>query len=186
MKIVALFGAAGAGKDAILAELTKRYKDKLNLHEIVSCTTRPPRQGEIDGVNYYFISQEEFTNKTLNDEMLEATCFRDWWYGTPRTSLKEDKINVGVFNINGLECLEESKDDILPIYISATDKTRLIRQLTREENPDCDEILRRFQTDKKDFYSFVHTTELVYQTIENNDSLLDAVDNIANLINLYY
>ena len=70
MKIVALFGKAGAGKDTVLAELMRKYKDKLNLHEIISCTTRPPRQGEKDGVNYYFITQDEFTQKTLNDEML--------------------------------------------------------------------------------------------------------------------
>ena len=53
-KIVALMGKAGAGKDAILHTIMKNYKDEFA--SIISCTTRPPREGEVNGINYYFLS----------------------------------------------------------------------------------------------------------------------------------
>ena len=186
MKIVALFGKAGAGKDTVLAELMRKYKDKLNLHEIISCTTRPPRQGEKDGVNYYFITQDEFTQKTLNDEMLEASCFNNWWYGTPVSSLDKDKINIGVFNIDGLECLAETSFDILPIYINAPNKIRLIRQLNREDDLNCEEICRRFQTDDKDFMNFFFNSDIDFEEVENHKNLYECVNEVADLINSYF
>lgn len=56
IKVVILCGKAGAGKDATLHKLMELYSNKYN--EIVSCTTRPPREGEIDGVNYHFLTVE--------------------------------------------------------------------------------------------------------------------------------
>ena len=111
-KVLALFGKSGAGKDTIQKWLTTNY----NMNGIISCTTRPPRDYERDGIHYHFLSNEEFAQKVLNMSMLEATVFNDWCYGTPIESLKEDKINVGVFNIQGIECLlQDNRLDILPI-----------------------------------------------------------------------
>ena len=84
--------------------------------------------------------------------MLEATSFRDWFYGTPIESLDKDKINIGVFNIEGIKCLvEDNRLEVYPILIDAPDKVRLLRSLNREEKPDCIEICRRFLADEKDF-----------------------------------
>lgn len=149
-KIIALMGKAGSGKDTVLRKLMEEYPDKL--HEIISCTTRPPREGEKNGINYYFLSVEEFTEKVLNGDMIEATMFNDWHYGTMKSALDSEKWNIGVFNPDGIRCLQEEKDiELVTYWISACDKTRLIRQLEREENPDIDEIIRRFKTDKEDF-----------------------------------
>lgn len=149
-KIIALMGKAGSGKDTVLRELMKLYPDKL--HEIVSCTTRPPREGEKNGINYYFLSVEDFTKKILNGEMLEATMFNDWCYGTMKSALDSKKWNIGVFNPQGIRCLQEEKDiELVTYWIDASDKTRLLRQLNREENPDVYEIIRRFHTDDEDF-----------------------------------
>ena len=63
--VVALIGEAGTGKDTILHSMMHKYG--YGLHEIISHTTRPPREGEKNGVNYYFISEEEFNDKILND-----------------------------------------------------------------------------------------------------------------------
>ena len=125
IKVVALFGKAGSGKDTILREVVS----KGDFHEIVSCTTRPRREGEQDGVNYHFLTNEEFTDLVLQDRMLEATVFRDWCYGTALNSLDYNKINIGVWNPEGLELLIEHPTlDVLPIYITADDKIRLLRQ----------------------------------------------------------
>lgn len=148
IKIIALFGQSASGKDTLAKILAKQD----NVFEIVSCTTRPMRDYEKDGVDYYFLTTEDFTKKVLNGSMLEATSFRDWFYGTTIDALQEDKINVGVFNIQGIECLlKDDRLDVYPVYIVCEDKLRLQRSLDREVNPDCEEIVRRFLTDKQDF-----------------------------------
>lgn len=148
-KIVALIGEAGAGKDALMKSVLCEVP---GLHEIVSCTTRPKREGEKEGVNYFYLTPEEFADKIINGEMLEATNFNNWFYGTALQSLDESVINIGVFNPAGIAALLESPIVDVTVYrVCASDKERLLRQLNREENPDVDEIIRRFKADKEDF-----------------------------------
>lgn len=149
-KLIALFGQAGAGKDTIQKYMVSSRLGILN--EIVSCTTRPPREYEKDGVDYHFLTNEQFAEKVMNLSMLEATSFNGWHYGTPIESLNPDYINIGVFNITGIDCLlQDSRLEVYPILVYASDKQRLLRQLNREENPNCAEIVRRFKTDAEDF-----------------------------------
>lgn len=173
-KIVALFGEAGSGKDYIQKEIMKTDFGKKNLSEIISCTTRPPREGEIDGVHYYFKSkQSDFFSVPL----IECTCFRNWWYGTSTDNLNKNKINIGVFNINGIKQILENKDiDCLPIRIICYDKIRLLRQLTREHNPNCMEICRRFQTDYKDFLDIPFEYKGVLNDTDETFPVLDIVE----------
>ena len=149
-QVVALIGKAGAGKDSIQKATCELHP--LMFHPIVSCTTRPAREGEAEGIDYHFISLNEFTRKVLNGDMLEATEFRDWFYGTTLESLSKDKINIGVFNPAGVEALlEDSRLDVIAFEVVAPDKQRLMRYLNREENPDCSEMCRRYFTDEEDF-----------------------------------
>lgn len=165
-KIIALIGEAGSGKDRILKEVLAAAPTTFN--EIISCTTRPPREGEVDGVNYYFIDAEEFAYKVLNYEMLEATSFNDWFYGTSYDALRSDVPNIGVFNPDGIRALQMHSDIELIVYrIICSDKTRLLRQLNREEHPNVDEIIRRYTTDKNDFCDL----EFEYTEIHNETSL---------------
>lgn len=167
IKVIALYGKAGAGKDALLQATIKLAGNELN--EIISCTTRPPRQGEVNHVNYHFVTLEEFTEMVLNGDMLEATEFRAWWYGTPLLSLNPDKVNIGVFNPTGMVAIKEDpRLDVIPVKVEVSDKVRLMRQLNREDNPDVAEIIRRYQTDEKDFreYEVEHEDNVFY--IDNN------------------
>ena len=168
IKILALFGKSASGKDTIQKWIVSNFPRTFN--GIVSCTTRPPRDGEQDGVAYHFLTNEEFTAKVLNGDMLEATDFRGWFYGTSISELNEQKINVGVFNVAGIECLlEDSRLDVFPVFVCATDKTRLLRSLNREPNPDCKEICRRFGTDKKDFENIDFDYEAWLNESEGHD-----------------
>lgn len=150
-KILAVMGQAGAGKDSFVhALINGNYIP--GAKEIVSCTTRPIREHEVDGINYHYLTNEEFTEQVLNGEMLEATVFNNWCYGTSIKNLDKNTLNIGVFNPEGVEILQENPNiDLQIVYIISSDKTRLIRQLMREDNPNCDEIIRRYSADKKDF-----------------------------------
>lgn len=147
-KLVILIGKSGSGKDTILKEVLK-HKD---FNPVVSMTTRPPREGEIDGKDYIFVDSDTFTKYLLEDKLIEATIFNNWAYGTPYSSLSFEKTNIAVLNPEGVRILkEDNKLNVTVIYINASDKTRLIRQLQREENPNIQEILRRYGADEKDF-----------------------------------
>ena len=174
-KIIALYGESGSGKDTLLREAIKIYGDKI--HKIVGSTTRPPRTGEENGVAYHFLTNEEFTMQVLNCDMFEAANFRGWYYGTNINDLDKNKINIGVFNTVSLDIiLKDDRFEVIPIYISTTPKTALIRALKREESPDVDEIIRRYQTDKKDFEIFFDE----HPTLPNYYLLNEEEDSLSN------
>lgn len=172
--IIALFGPAGSGKDFI----QDRSAEVLDLHKIVSCTTRPPREGEKHGIAYHFLDLYDFARKVDKKEMLETTCFRNWYYGTSIDALSEDKINIGVFNVQGIKnLLQDSRLLVFPVFIQCADKIRLERQLDREKNPDCIEICRRFLTDKEDFKEI----DFNYTSIRN-EGRVDEVDKMMKTL----
>lgn len=144
INLIAIIGQAGSGKDSIYRRIVHQYK----YHPVVGYTTRPIREGEVDGRDYHFVSVEEFDELDLITEK----SFNGWYYGISKESFSETEINIGVFNPSQIMDLLERNDIDMEIYeIIASDKARLIRQLTREENPDVKEILRRFGTDAHDF-----------------------------------
>lgn len=165
IKVIALMGEAGAGKDYILHDVmnTDNQDGKHKLHEIVSCTSRPPREGEVDGVNYHFLAKEYI--EAHENDFLELSTFRGWYYGTRYSDLNPDKINVGVFNPAGVRALLKSdKVEVKVFWVKAPARIRLIRQLQRETNPDIGEIIRRYQADINDFSSI----DFLYEEIKND------------------
>lgn len=175
-KILALFGKSSAGKDTIKNILIKHE----DVNNIINTTTRPIREGEINGINYHFIDAAEFAERILNGDFIEATEFNDWFYGTSIRELDIDKINVGVFNIYGIECmLADPRLEVHPVYVKTSDKVRLKRALEREDNPDCAEICRRFFADKKDFLDIPFS----YDIVENDDKSYYANMQITSIYN---
>ena len=153
-KVIAICGKSAADKDTLLQTMLDVLGDEV--HEIISHTTRPPREGEVEGKNYYFTTDDLFMRKIWHNEMLETAKYRNWWYGTAIEALNEDKINIGVFNHKGLDSLKNYKGDLdlFIVYVTASDKVRLLRSLHREENPDVAEIVRRYQADEEEWKDF--------------------------------
>ena len=179
-KIAVLFGKSGAGKDTALRAICDKNK---NFNKIITCTTRPKRDYEVDGIDYHFLTIPQFSEKVLNGDMIEATVFNEsWFYGTDINTLVEDKINIGVFNLGSIECLLDNSDlEISLIHITASDKTRLIRNLNREHSPNCHEICRRFLADEKDFEKLVEFPAMYEFDTEKEEDYTGLIKLIENL-----
>lgn len=179
LKVVAIVGKSGAGKDTLLHEVTQQLP---NCNEIISCTTRPPRANEINGVHYNFLTAEDFCKKINCKEMLEYTTFNNWGYGTSIDSLAPNRINVGVFNPEGVRALKKN-DNIKEVIISiiASDKIRLMRQLNREPNPNVKEIIRRYSADEEDYEMYkdiFYGSNVLNISNENNTNLTEITNQL--------
>ncbi len=145
-KLIVLCGKAGTGKNTILNLVYKNNKKNLNL--ITVDTTRPPREGEVNSVDYNFLTKQDFLLK----QHITLNVFNNWYYGIPEEALKKDKINICILSPNGIKQLYERDDLKIKLFlISTDDKTRLLRQINRELYPNINEICRRFLADEEDF-----------------------------------
>lgn len=173
IKIVALFGPSSCGKDTVKKSILKNTM----WHDIIPTTTRPMRENETQGKEYHFVSNEEFTHQVLDGSMIEATCFKDWFYGTNIKDISETGINIGIFNPEGLEIvLSNAQFNVLPVFIKVDAKTRLLRSINREGNPDYTEICRRFLADEQDFAKIDFPKDTKTFIFENNETHNDLSD----------
>lgn len=174
-KIIALLGPAGSGKDSILkavCELRPEWK------RLIPITSRPARENEKQGDPYLFLADETFRNMIVTNHLAEYQCFNGWWYGTEQAQI-EDGINIGCFSPAAARALKAKNEfDVYIIYIKVADKQRLLRQLNREDTPNCYEICRRFQTDTNDFQNLEDLSPIVITN--ENGQFATAVSNIVN------
>ena len=154
--IVAICGKSASGKDTLAKGLAKHNTLKNYSHLIVSDTTRPPRDYEINDIDYHFITTNQFLSNIHHEKYLETTSFRGWYYGTNKKEICYP-INIGVFNPAGmLQLLYNSNYIIIPVILKTGLITRLIRSYDREHKWKW-EYIRRAWTDFKDFRYFEKT-----------------------------
>ncbi len=117
--LIVLSGPSGVGKGTILKELMK--DESLKLSYSVSMTTRDKREGEIDGVNYHFVSKDRFLEAIDNDELLEYAEFVGNYYGTPLdevVKLREKGRNVVLeIEVQGCKQVQEKINEALTIFL---------------------------------------------------------------------
>lgn len=147
---ILLLGKAASGKDYSAKKLKELFGDRANL--VVSSTTRPKRQGEVNGVDYNFISLGDFLKKISAYEMLEYSVFNDWYYGTDRKALS-DQINIAVVNIEGAKNMllhTNRLHNFIIIILCEPFWKRAIRYIRR--GGFSFEMIRRFIADYRDFH----------------------------------
>ena len=143
-----LCGKSCAGKDTIQKELIK-----MGMKSIVSYTTRPPREHETEGVEYHFITKEEFLKKEAEGFFAETVYYdvatgERWYYGSAVEDLSDDKVII--VNPHGLEQLRKIKSlNPIAFYITAGEET--IWNRLRERGDNAAEARRRLNADDEDF-----------------------------------
>ena len=169
---------SGCGKGTILAEIFKRMD---NLHYSVSATTRAPRVGEIDGVNYYFSTRDEFENMIRNGGMLEYAEFCGNYYGTPKAKVLE-KLDAGISVILEIETIgamkvKEAYPEAILIFILPPSVDALRQRLIGRGTETMDVIEKRVgeaEAEIKKAYN--------YDFVIINDDLMEAVDGLETIM----
>ena len=190
-KIYYVMGKSSSGKDTIYKELLKRHPE---FHTIVPYTTRPIREGEHDGVEYYFVDEKRLKEMQQAGQVIEVRSYNTkcgiWTYFTAddgQIDLEQyDYLVIGT--LVSYEAMKRyfGKNVLVPIYIEVEDGERLCRALEREKKqqvPRYAEMCRRFLADEKDFAeNNLQRAEITYR-FENAD-LSDCLTKIENYIGL--
>ena len=144
-QILIISGPSGSGKSTLLSRLLKEEND---LYFSISSTTRAPRQGETDGVNYYFISEDEFKKGIDADEFLEWACVHGNYYGTSLKpvlkALEEGKIAIFDIDVQGFN-IAKSKfaQNITSVFITTASKNELKSRLQNRGTDSAETIEKR-------------------------------------------
>lgn len=176
--LIVVSGPSGAGKDAICQKL---IKENSNIWMSVSMTTRKPRPLEKDGVDYFFVSSEEFENKINDNTFLEYASYNDNYYGTPKDKV-EEKLNEGkdvilVIDINGAINIKKIIPSALFIFIMPPDMETLKNRLIGRKTESKDKVVKRFIT----AYNEVNNYKK-YNYVVVNDKIEDAVNKVKSII----
>mgnify|MGYP001147868685 CR=1 FL=1 len=143
---IAIVGAAASGKDY----LRKRFIDRGFVYG-VSCTTRYPREGEVHGKDYYYLTDEEFDAGIENGLFVEWQSFNGWRYGLTKPEF--ERCDVMILNAEAVNLLEpEYRDRLFVIYIDINEDVRRERLVSRDDKND--DIERRITTDNEQFRNF--------------------------------
>jgi guanylate kinase len=179
-KLVVISGPSGAGKTTLLARLLARLPQ---LKPSVSATTRPPRPGERDGVDYHFLTPQEFERRRAAGEFLE--CFevfgRGYWYGTLRSevspSLAAGKSVVVEIDVQGTMAVLASHPEALTIFVRPGDAAELERRLRGRGTDSEEAIARRLEVARRELE---RAGEYQYQVV--NDDVDRAVQEIYEIL----
>ena len=146
-RLFIISGPSGVGKGTIVSELLRRLGDSLELS--VSATTREPREGEVDGRSYYFLTEDEFLKRVDNGGFLEHASVHGHYYGTPRPPV-EEKLERGQdvileIDVQGAMQVKENISDGVFIFILPPSISELRKRLVRRgTESDQDLELRMF------------------------------------------
>ncbi len=179
--LLVVSGPSGVGKGTIIKELFEHNK---NLYFSVSATTRKPRPGEQNGVDYIFKSQEEFENDIANGGMLEYAVYSRNYYGTPRSAV-EEQLAAGHdvvldIEIHGARNVKRLMPEAVLVYILPPDMAELRKRLVGRNTESEDAIKLRLEAayrelkEAPDLYDFFVVNDVVEQAAAKIENILEA------------
>lgn len=179
--LLVVSGPAGVGKGTLDKALLERHQDmKLS----VSATTRAPRPGEIDGVHYFFKTEEEFKAMIERNEFLEYMhVFQTNYYGTPR-SFVEEQLSRGIdvileIDVQGAMKVKKAFPNAVMIFIAPPSMAELKSRLIGRNTETLEQIEKRFSTAEKEIamlpeYEYVVTNDVVEMAVNRMESIITA------------
>ncbi|WP_300383977.1 guanylate kinase [Clostridium sp.] len=177
--LIVISGPSGAGKGSICKELIEKHN---NIYISVSATTRSPRIGEIEGVNYYFLKRDEFEEKVKNNGFIEYANVHDNYYGTPKLNV-EKMINEGKdvileIDIQGALQVKENFKEGVFIFILPPSMEELKRRIIKRGSETQESLMTRFKNAYKEIN---YISKYNYAVV--NDDLNLAVSKVEAIIN---
>ena len=188
-KIFCLMGKSSSGKDTIFKKLLQ--DQELFLKPIITYTTRPIRQNESQGLEYYFVTEESLTKyrnmKKIIEQRVYNTVNGKWSYCTlddGQIDLSQNNYYLLIGTLESYKNLQEyfGSSKVIPLYVEVDDGVRLERALERERQqlyPNYEELCRRFLADSHDF-SNQKLESLGVLKFYQNESIESCIDNIKN------
>jgi guanylate kinase len=151
-RLVVISGPSGAGKSTVVRELMTNCP--LPLHLSISATTRQPRRGEVEGVEYFFLTPEQFAARRTAGEFLECKEYAGNWYGTLQSQvaagLAEGKWVLLEIDVEGTMAVLEKHPDALTIFVHSGSVEELERRLRARKTESEEALARRLATAKRE------------------------------------
>lgn len=178
-QIIVISSPSGGGKGSVIAGLLKN--DNKSRWLSVSATSRSPRPGEVEGVNYFYITKEEFQKRIDENYFLEYTNYAGNYYGTPKEYIKE-KLNQGIdvileIEIEGASNIKKLIPEALFIFIMPPSLKELAKRLKNRGTETNEKIMERFHTAYKEINEVTK-----YNYVVVNDELDKAIDKVEAII----
>lgn len=185
--MIVISGASGSGKDSVVRALLARSQALHRpFHFVVTATSRPKREGEIDGVDYVFVSDSEFQSMIANDELIEYAVVYGQYKGVPTRHLDKalEAMDRGQdvlmrLDVQGAKTIRRMHPEALLIFISAPSLQDLLQRLHRRSSESPEQLQIRLDTACKEAEQI---SEFDY-VVPNADGKLDqTVDTILSII----
>ncbi|MBO5387343.1 MAG: guanylate kinase [Lachnospiraceae bacterium] len=175
--LIVISGFSGAGKGTVVKKLVEKYGYSLS----VSATTRAPREGEVDGKDYYFKSVADFQNLIDYNGFIEWAMYVENYYGTPRKFVEEEMAKgndvILEIEVQGAMNIKSQYPDAILIFITAPDVATLKERLTGRGTESEEVILKRLKRAKEESEDINE-----YEYIVVNDDLDTCVDSVNSII----